>query len=397
MVITRVCGTRSTGSIPVGHPFAGVFSFLIHMPNVLILTAAMGGGHNAAARALAEASSHYKDLSVLVLDVNDAAGKTGKKLLVSSYHVLAGKLPRVWKFLYKNTNNALAQNIFANISAVLSGISAKQIIEQAKKFKPDYILGTHFFAPYFLSKTPLAKIPWGMVVTDYAWHEMWYHPMIHNHFVANKMIKNKSKTFQRNSAHFSITGIPVNPEFYITKNPETLREKYSIPLDQPCILLLSGGDGFTHVADSIPYFKKIKKPITIIAIAGKNVGLEQKFEKQPWPKDSIHQVVGWTNTMDEYMRMADIIVSKPGGLTVSECQALGKYMIMVSPIPGQEEANAQYVESHDFGKIAQDNNEVIDLINQFLENPKKLMTKKNLPATDAIWQTIIKELQQKSS
>lgn len=359
------------------------------MKRVLILTASTGGGHNAAAQALAAVGRQFPDIVTKVLKVDDAVGLAGKKIFISSYNILAGKLPRIWKFLYQATNSTVIQSLAEEVGAVLSSLSTQPIIQEAENFQPDYILATHPFAPYFFSKTKLADLPWGTVVTDYIWHEIWHHPIVNDYFVATKMVKNECKNRTHRDAHFFVTGIPVNPEFYIPKNQIYLRQKYQINPNQPCLLLLSGGEGLADVSDLIPEFSRLNQKVTIIVVTGRNVHLKQKLEKANWPAYCDYRIIGWTTAMDEYMRIADIIITKPGGLTVSECAALSRPMIMISPIPGQEEANAEYMESIGLGKIARTETATVDLVNDFLTHPWPKLNKKNLPAADAIWRVIL--------
>lgn len=363
------------------------------MKKVLIVTASMGGGHNAAARALAEASKKFPDIKVLVLDLNGQLDNAEKRLMISSYQLLAGKLPLIWKFLYQATNTKLGRNIFGETTEILSALSTQSVAKDALAFQPDFILSTHFFAPYFFNNTPLADVPLAMVVTDYTWHEIWHHPLVNEYFVATDQVKDECLDRADRAARFITSGIPVAPEFYNHKNTAALRSSYNISQEKPVILLLTGGTGLADTTHLIAYFSSLTMPVTVVAITGKNPELKQKFDRMEWPKNCDHRVIGWTTKIADYMRLADVIIGKPGGLAVSECVALGKPMIITSPVPGPEEANAAYLESTGLGRVALDAESVMNLTEQFLKKPWGDNAKKNLPATEVIWQTILKQIQ----
>jgi processive 1,2-diacylglycerol beta-glucosyltransferase len=142
------------------------------------------------------------------------------------------------------------------------------------------------------------------------------------------------------------------PAFSETKSVPELRQKYDIAPDAFTVLLLSGGHGLVKIDHILEAVADSDIPMTIVSIAGNNERLRKKLAKISLPPHITSRVVGWTDAIDEYMRLSDVVITKPGGVTTSECIALQKPMIIIRPIPGQEECNSDYILESGYGVLA---------------------------------------------
>ena len=158
-----------------------------------------------------------------------------------------------------------------------------------------------------------------------------------------------------------------------------LRRKYNLLPEKFTLLILYGGKGFIDISNMIKILFDYKKPLQIIAIAGKNKNLEEKLNHLSIPAHISLAVVGWTDKIDEYMRVADVIVSKPGGLTTTECLVLGKPLIAIFPIPGQEEYNARFILENNSGVVAQTTSDLIYYLDKFAIWSRQLAANKKQP------------------
>jgi processive 1,2-diacylglycerol beta-glucosyltransferase len=215
-----------------------------------------------------------------------------------------------------------------------------------------------------------------VVVTDYYAHQIWVAPGIRHLFVATEEIK---QALGKKHSSVIVSGIPIHPRFLKQKNHPQLLLKFKIANQSPVVLFLSGGNGLVDTSKTVEYILKEYSNLTIIAISGKgNETLYQKLIGLPHGKND-YRVFKFLDNIDEWMRIANIIVTKPGGLTVTECLYLKKPMLLLNPIPGQEEKNAQYVTTQHFGKLVNNPKELVSSIKLLLENPSMFKTPPSLP------------------
>lgn len=269
-------------------------------------------------------------------------------------------------------------------------LNAQKLNEYIKKQTPDYILFTHFLPPDLIDQELFGHIPTGTLITDYDLHELWINNKESHYFVGSKKISWKLEKRGINKNKITVSGLPVDLIFYQEKNKKALLEKYNISNSKPIILVLSGGHGLGHSDKIVKALFKKKEEVTIIAIAGQNEDLYKKLQHLTPPKYIDYTVLNWTDSIDEYMRIADIIVSKPGGMTTTECSILEKYMIAVDPIPGQEEQNSRYIMEKGFGAIANNAEDLLFLIEEELEKPHIIKKKEQVSAAEIILEQIQK-------
>ncbi|OGH64318.1 MAG: hypothetical protein A2821_04110 [Candidatus Magasanikbacteria bacterium RIFCSPHIGHO2_01_FULL_41_23] len=338
------------------------------MKRIAIITASLGNGHNAAALALAETiSSEDPASTVKIFDLTNNICSLTKLLFFSWYTTVFGYFPLLWKFLYQSTNTKYGTIISTKIFKIIADRSSRRFSTILEKFSPDKIIATHFFAPYFLNTTQLKKIPLSMVVTDYGWHPLWYHPSNTNYFVASSDIKEwLTNHYPILPEKIILSPIPVSPRLYEKTDMAATKIKYGLPVEHPLILILNSCSGTMNSINFIPHLWKIPN-LSIVVITGKDDSLQKKINALPWPPQNNHAILGWTNDMPNFLQAATVVVTKPGGLITSECLAIGKPMILVSPIPGQEEANLDYLLKIKAAESADSPQELIKKITDYLK------------------------------
>jgi processive 1,2-diacylglycerol beta-glucosyltransferase len=334
---------------------------------ILIISLSAGSGHVRAAQAIeATAKQSSEDTTVHHIDLIDYINLPMKRAVLSSYDVMVRQAPDLWGFVYNKTNNKNITKRLSQLNKKLQKLNAQPLHDYIEKLSPDYILATHFLPLTLIDEELLSRknIRTGVLITDYDLHELWFTGKNHDYFVATKKIKWKLERKNVPDENLHITGIPIDPVFYKKKKDSDLREEYRIKSKQKVVLVLSGGQGLIHSNELVDTLFTSTEKMTVIAIAGNNKKLEEKLKQLSVPKHIDYRVIGWTNSIDEYMRMADVIVSKPGGLTTSECIALGKKLIAVDPIPGQEEQNTEYLLENNLGGVARNQEDLLFAIEQ---------------------------------
>ena len=362
--------------------------------DLLLISVSSGSGHVRAAQAIGgHAAQSRPDLSVEHIDMMDFVTRPMKKAIVDSYDIMIKQLPELWGFIYKKTNTTSTTQRYRELTKKINHINAGALYKHIEQTRPTQILCTHFLPASALLHPPKKyshTIPISLLMTDYDKHSLLLTPGLHRYFVATKKMKWKLTHNHISPAHIVISGIPVDPVFYQELSVADLRKKYHLDTTKKTVLLLSGGQGMVKVDQIASILFELSEPLSLLVVTGNNTKLLQKLKKlTPPPHIDLHPL-GWTDHMDQYMRLADVVITKPGGMTTSECMALQKPIIAIEPIPGQEEANAEYILESGSGVIAKTAEDLLFYVSQ---PPKNLHSvhQPNLPPPLAS-QTILNTL-----
>jgi len=312
---------------------------------VLILSVSAGAGHVRAAEALtAYAKQEFGDVEALHLDIMDCASPAFRKLYTDAYINLVSKYPQVWGLMYQVTSEARAEAIMNKLRRAIERLNTRALRERIAEFAPSAIVCTHFLPAEILMheiRRGRVDVPVWVQVTDFDLHRMWVMPRMTGYFAANDEIAFRMRKAGLPSVH--VAGIPIMPAFAQAPDRATCARELGLDPQRRTLLLMGGGAGvgkLTEVAESL---LAIDADFQLLVLAGKNASAlaELKQLAVRYPARLFPQ--GFTNQVERVMTCADLAITKPGGLTSSECLAMGLPMIVHSPIPGQEERNADYL------------------------------------------------------
>src|SRR6185503_2952781 len=179
------------------------------------------------------------------------------------------------------------------------------------------------------------------VVTDFEAHALWMEPSVDLYCVAAEETKARLVARKVDGEGVVVTGIPIGGRFSQPIDAAIVRRRRGLRDDLPTVLVLGGGFGMGPVAEILGSLDSIEREFQIVVVAGRNADLRRELAAQ----DRRHptHVLGFVTNMHEMMAVADLIVSKPGGLTTAEALALGKPLFILNPIPGQEAANSDFL------------------------------------------------------
>lgn len=346
---------------------------------LLIISVSTGSGHTRAAEAIRKTTLlQYPNLTAEHIDMVEYIRLPMKVTVLRSYDLLTKQMPELWGLLYKKTDNPKVIARYQKLSSIMNRMNAAPFCEEVERRAPDYMLCTHFLPAQTILEAPkkyaFDQAP-GIVMTDYDKHMFLIHPKMREYFVATEKMAYKLEQNGINPRHITVTGIPVDSVFYEQKSQSDLRRRYGIAERAPVILVLSGGQGLARTNEVTASLFSIQRPATIIAIAGANKKLERDLSRLSPPPHIQFMAIGWTDAIDEYMRISDVVITKPGGLTTTECVTLGKPMIAIQPIPGQEEHNAEYLLEHNFGRIAHDEDDLLYYVEGILDGRERMAAK----------------------
>lgn len=313
--------------------------------SILILHATAGAGHKRAAEAISAAlkDTHQEHR---VVDTLECTTAFFHRMYVKSYISLVQKAPELWGYFYDRSDAAFRPTSkSARARLAFDKLNSRAFRKLIEETKPGLIVCTHFLPLELLSDLKGRKklnIPVHAVITDVSPHAFWVYPNIEHYYVATPSAARELSRKGYPAEQISVTGIPVDPIFANRTPSSEARAKLGL-LEKPTILLLSGGFGIGPMKQMLSSFADCRDELSLVVVAGKNAALEKECrvvaENLPVPA----KVFGFINNMHELMDAADLVVTKPGGLTTMEVLAKGKPLALVAPIPGQEQRNAEYL------------------------------------------------------
>ncbi|MGC8529939.1 MAG: MGDG synthase family glycosyltransferase [Leptospirillia bacterium] len=312
---------------------------------LLILGVGVGSGHMRAAQAVEEAMRlQAPGMEVQVLDILDFGSLPYRRLYRSLYLLLARHLPRSLDFLYRLTDSLPFG--LSRILPAIDRLAFRRLTRLILSDPPDLILCTHFLPLEILA--PLRRFrslpsPLFGVVTDLHPHGIWLWSGVDRYFTADE---EGARTIARRlpKTATSPVGIPISPSFSRKFDRQCLRKNLGLP-DRWTILLLAGGEGVGDLPALIDSFRGFPESITLVAIAGKNPRLEarcHRLAKTFTSPEHLVRVRGFVPNMADWMGASDVVVTKPGGLTLVEALGLGRPLVLLPARGGQEEINRKW-------------------------------------------------------
>jgi processive 1,2-diacylglycerol beta-glucosyltransferase len=318
-------------------------------PRILVLSTAAGAGHVRAAEAvelavrLAAPQAHVHRVDLMTL-----TNRLFRYVYAGSYIDMVNKAPNLYGFFYdlldrrRPGQSGLGDAVRrwgqrANLSRFF-----RLVLDQPW----DLIINTHFLPAELIAALRRAgrlATPHVTVTTDLEIHRLWYHQPCERYFTATEEASQTLRWLGVPGADVVRTGIPIHPVFSEPKDRAAMAVKHGLDATRPIVLQLAGGHGVGPVEELFRELLTVELPLQVVMIAGRNEALRKRLQTQPLPPRHRVQVLGFTTEIDELMAAADLVVSKPGGMTTSETLARGAVMVVVNAIPGQEIRNSDYL------------------------------------------------------
>jgi processive 1,2-diacylglycerol beta-glucosyltransferase len=315
--------------------------------HILVLSVSAGAGHVRAAQALCAAAERgFRQLRLTHVDVMDLVPAGFRKLYADSYIKLVEKMPLAWAYLYQYTDQRSAKSLFDRLRRNIERLNTRKLNRELKRLAPDAIICTHFLPAELLSRRLARGRPTPPVwvqVTDFDVHGLWIHSHMQGYFVANDEVAWRIAARGIAPEQTFITGIPIMPQFAAAPARADCALEIGLDPRRTTLLIMSGGAGIGGIEALAERLASLQHDLQVIALAGRNEALLGKLQGIARRYPARLLPMGFTRTIERVMAAADIAITKPGGLTTSECLAMGLPMIVISPIPGQEERNADFL------------------------------------------------------
>lgn len=310
-------------------------------PKIVILTTNYGNGHLQVARALEEQFAFKRNVDVVVRDIykntNPRLHELTKKLYLKSYTRGGGHLYRLFYYGSQEISKRKHTPIFPYGYSELKKIIAEE--------QPDAIINTFptHTVPYYLMKTKKAITTYN-VVTDYCIHHAWIHPRIDKYFVATKQLQAQLMDSGVNKNKIVISGIPVLQQFEQSYTCQTLLNKYQLNPNLKTILIIAGAYGVSKEMKYVCDYLKEDERLQVLIVCGKNKQLYNQLQMKYQGEKHI-RIFGYVTHMAELLQLATCVITKPGGITLTEAVVKNVPIILPRATPGQEKENAVFFES----------------------------------------------------
>ena len=337
------------------------------------MSAGAGTGHIKAAEALEK--SFAADARVAEVINNDALKYTNKlfrDFYSRFYTSLVRSAPNFLGWWYKTSDEPWHTD---RMRHMIDRLNTKPLVRFIRKFDPDIIVCTHYMPAGIISHliaTKQLQAHLSIVVTDFDFHAMWLSRSFHRYFVAIDETKAHLEMLGIPNARITVSGIPIDPVFQQSINREEERLRLGLNPEKPVLLLSAGAYGVGPTEFMVERMLNLNSDAQTVVICGHNDELKQRILQLVDNKSSRFKVLGYTGEMYKLMKMADIFIGKPGGMTTSEAIACGLPMCVVSPIPGQEERNSDHLLEEGIAVKCNDLTTLPFKLERLLEDPDRL-------------------------
>lgn len=323
----------------------------------------------------ATAAINAPEIEVLHLDVMDFVSSAFRKLYTDFYIKLVNHAPALWGYLYSASNEAEPDSKREKVRQALERMSARPLKKAIADFAPDAIICTHFLPAEMLSRLirkDRMTTPVWVQVTDFDLHRLWVHEHMSGYFAANDEVAYRMRAHGILAEKIHVVGIPIMPAFAQPLSRMTCAHEFGLDPAKPTILLMGGGAGLGSLDTVAGHLLAQNDAFQLIVLAGKNAEALAHLQQLAlrYPARLLPQ--GFTNQVERLMACADLVITKPGGLTTSECLAMGLPMIVNAPIPGQEERNADFLLEQGVALKAFDEVTLAYRVQYLLGHPEKL-------------------------
>ncbi len=346
---------------------------------ILIFYASYGGGHLNAAKSIDACLRKINaELDIELIDCMKYVNIALEKITTAAYREMAKKLPWAWGRIYADSQ----KGPLAHISSRSNKILAIKLLRLLREKKPDLIISTHPFGSQmcsYLKRKGKIDSKIATIMTDFAPHDQWLVGSSHTDyfFVAHDKMKDYLISKNIPAEKIYATGIPISERFLLSFDRKQILDTFGLQDNLKTVLFFGGGEFGLGKSKTIEIFESLVhyiENIQVVAISGKNEKMKNTFSEIVTrnQKENFVKVLSYTDKVPELMSISDLVVTKPGGLTTSESLACNLPMVIINPIPGQEEENAEFLENKGIAIWIKKKDSPKIIFQELLSSPEKL-------------------------
>ncbi len=354
------------------------------MKKIIIFYASYGGGHLSAAKSIETYfKNNYQNIDIKLIDCMKYINKTIEKISTAAYREMAKKVPWAWGKIYSDSQ----KGPLAHISSRANAIMAVKLLKLLKQENPDLIISTHPFGSQmcgYLKRKGKINSEIATILTDFKSHDQW---LVENNYINYFFVSNNNMKYELMNRNIPeqkifVTGIPVSEKFLKNYNKKEILNQLNFSENKKTILFFAGGEFGLGKSKTLEIFEKLVsnfENIQIIAISGKNETMKNNFIKitNEYKRNNSVTILEFTDKVAQFMSISTLVITKPGGLTSTEALTSNLPMLIINPIPGQEEENAEFLEENKVAIWLKKDDDINSILNILLNDKNILKTMKD--------------------
>lgn len=345
------------------------------MKKIIIFYASYGGGHLSAAKSIETYfKNNYQNIDIKLIDCMKYINKTIEKISTAAYREMAKKVPWAWGKIYSDSQ----KGPLAHISSRANAIMAVKLLKLLKQENPDLIISTHPFGSQmcgYLKRKGKINSEIATILTDFKSHDQW---LVENNYINYFFVSNNNMKYELMNRNIPeqkifVTGIPVSEKFLKNYNKKEILNQLNFSENKKTILFFAGGEFGLGKSKTLEIFEKLVsnfENIQIIAISGKNETMKNNFIKitNEYKRNNSVTILEFTDKVAQFMSVSTLVITKPGGLTSTEALTSNLPMLIINPIPGQEEENAEFLEENKVAIWLKKDDDINSILNILLND-----------------------------
>lgn len=345
----------------------------------MFLSVPTGQGHHQTAKAVQEYFKDNEAVECRFLDIIDYVSPVLADSLQRGYLLSTKVTPKVYGTMYDLADRR-DYSKDSGVGKLVKSLLNKKLLKYLKQYNPDVIVATHIISAlaitYLRKKYPL-RAKTVAIVTDFTLHPYWEDANVDYYVLASELLTFQALKKRQPIHKLKPFGIPIQPRFAEKLSQKQARAQLGLE-DSFTVLLMMGSMGYGNdVFDAIRSLDQMEEDFQLVVVCGNNKKLKGRVDAMSKEKTII--TYGYTNEVSTLMDAADCIITKPGGLSTSEALAKNLPIIMMDPIPGQEDRNKEFMLNNGLALSVSETFSVAEAVYQLIHYPYKAeMLKRNM-------------------
>lgn len=293
-------------------------------------------------------------------------------LIMKTYHGMLKRTPELWDYLYNSDNVREKTKKFRGLLHKFNSVKLRRLI---KWYRPDIIVCTQAFPCVAMAEYKRMHndgMPVVGIVTDYGVHSYWIDPDVDLYVVPTQEGRDRLVALGVEKNKIEVIGIPVSPRFTMPLDNKRLRQRFRIDSGKPVVLVMGGSQGMISMDEIVRYLAKLPLDMHLLVVCGVNKKLYKRLQKIKSRLNVNINLYGYIGNIEELMSISNLIVTKPGGLTITEALSKELPMVIINPIPGQEAKNTGFLIKNKVAVKALDARDVARRVGDLVSNPNVL-------------------------
>ncbi len=336
---------------------------------IFIAYASAGAGHLKAAEAIFNHLKQYSGLEIRLIDVLDQSNAFFKGFYRTGYDLIVKYFPSFWAICFSVTHIKVFRPIAQRIRLAINRANTKKFLRLLLDENPDYLLSTHFISleiAAYLKKKNKIKSKLFTVITDLGVHSFWVSQETDKYFVACEFTKQELVKEGISPQKIVTAGIPIDPKFLRNISKKEICQKFGLDENRFTALIMTGSFGVGPLEEIV---KLLHADLQILVVCARNKKLYSRLKNKNYPSV---KTFAFIDNAEELMAVSDIIITKAGGLTISELLAQEVVPVFIYSIPGQERKNISVLAHYGIGQQAKTIRQIKRIVLSYKENAQEL-------------------------